>query len=83
MAVVVIVLSMLLAVGLVSVFGLPGMVIWLCIYGLFHLAARALLHHIGDESDVPTGRSASRTSAPTTRPSPPPSRTEHSSSRPR
>lgn len=37
-----------LAIVCLSNFGLFGIVIWLLIYGCFHVGARALLRHIGD-----------------------------------
>lgn len=82
MEVVFLVLFVLIAFGLVLVLGLPlGMFIWLCIYGLFRLSARALLVHVGDDTDVPTGRSTTRISAPTNPPDPPLSHRARSSLR--
>jgi hypothetical protein len=46
----------MLAIACLSMFGLFGVIVWLLIYGLFHVASRVFLRYVGDEDD-PIGRS--------------------------
>lgn len=48
----VLIFFVVLAIGCLSVFGVFGIIPWLLIFGLFQFLGRALIRHIGDESDV-------------------------------